>query len=391
MNYLMFIERIAQCGSAVPEIRFLVSGSDKQVRARVLQDVLEKCRRGNENLVIVDDTGSRDRTVCHMLQSFGYGIKDGLSGNFCLYDPFQITTVRGISRIRQLFSVLGYDERQKGKLIAYLNFIRHIEYLEHGSHEIELSLEKLGVYGTVMEVEEKLQYLAGAGVIDERQQMMLLARYSECAQAAADLEDAFIVLRPFASGERVRFGANTAQAMFFPTGEFGEDETLRSLVMQMIRFGLEENTGSKTALLVFDRGYGNRKCVFELLKSLPPQVNTNVFSEDIFTLCGPEALAAILNRFPARIYSRHPAMRSAEAVEKLCGEIDVVKNSYNVSYDRRWRANSPWDMLMGNNKTEVYTQNAPVREPRYRKEMIMGFPAGNGIVEYLGNTSMFSA
>lgn len=390
MNYLMFIDRIAQHHPMTAKVQFLVSGSDRKVRNTVLQDVLEKCRGGNEKLVIVDDTGRRDVTVYNTIRSFGYQIKNGMAGNFCLYDPFKITTVNGISKMRQLFSTLGYDERQKGKLIAYLNFIRHMEYLENGSHEVELSLEKLGEYSTVMAVEEKLQYLVGAGIIDVRQQLALLSKYSECSSAAADLEDMFFVLLPFISGERVRFDSDPTQAVLFPTGELGEEETIRSLIMQLLRFGMEESRGNKITLLVFDKGYGNRKCVFDLLKSLPYQVNVNVFSEDIFTLCDPEALAMILNRFTARIYSRHLAMSSAEAIEKVCGEIDVVKNSYNVTYDRRWRANSPWDMLWGNNKTEAYTQTAPVREPRYRKEMIMGFPPGSGIVEYLGNTSVFS-
>jgi len=67
-----------------------------------------------------------------------------------------------------------------------------------------------------------------------------------------------------------------------------------------------------------------------------------------------------------------------------------VKNSYQVTYDRRLAANRPWDILMGNNKTESYTQTAPAREPRYRKEMILSLAAGSGIVEFMGNTSVFT-
>ena len=77
-------------------------------------------------------------------------------------------------------------------------------------------------------------------------------------------------------------------------------------------------------------------------------------------------------------------------VEKNCGEIDVPKSTYTTTYDRRWRANTPWDILMGHNRTESYAQLEPVREPKYRKEMIMTLMPGTGIVEYMGEALLFS-
>ena len=348
------------------------------------------CREKDEALIIIDDMGISEMENIAKISSCGYQIKNGMSGEYCLYNPFQITTVKEISKIRQLLSTLEYDEKQKGKLIGYLNFIRHIEFLEHGNEAFKLTLEGLGKYCSIMAVEEKIQCLVDTGVIDERQQIMLLAKYSECSSAAADLEDMFFVLLPFISGEDIRFETNENQAIVFRIGELGEDETIRNLVMQLLQFGIEENRGRKITLLVFDKGYGNRKCILNLLKSIPSHVNMHIFSDDIFTLCDKDTLAMILNRFTARVYSRHLAMGSAETIEKICGEVDVVKNSYNVAYDRRWSSNRPWDVLMGKNKTETYTQMAPVREPRYRKEMIMGLSPGAGIVEFMGNTSVFA-
>lgn len=392
MDYLMFIDRITQYQSISPKVQFLVSGNDSAVRNTILNDVLRTCRENEHTLLIVDDTGSSGTVDFNFIRSFGYQVQNGMSGEYCLYNPFQIASVKGMSKIRQLLSILEYDEKQKGKLIAYLSFLRHMEYLEYGNQSMELTLEKLGAYCTTMAIEEKLQHFLDSGIINERQQLMLLAKYSECSAAAADFEDMLFALMPFISGKSIKIGDKKHQALVFQTGELGEDETMRSLVMQLLQFGLEENRASQaeTTVLILDKGYGSRMCVFNLIKALPVHVDVHIFSEDIFTLCDPPGLAMILNRFTARVYSRHLVMSSAEAIEKACGEIDVVKNSYNVTYDRRWRANRPWDVLMRNNKTESYTQMAPVREPRYRKEMILSLAPGNGIVEYMGNTSLFS-
>lgn len=67
-----------------------------------------------------------------------------------------------------------------------------------------------------------------------------------------------------------------------------------------------------------------------------------------------------------------------------CGEMDVAKTSYAVTYDRRWKANRPIDVLTGSNKSEAYTTAPPVREPRYRKEMVAEFYPGSGIAQYNG-------
>ena len=76
-----------------------------------------------------------------------------------------------------------------------------------------------------------------------------------------------------------------------------------------------------------------------------------------------------MNKFPARIYTRHEDMGSCGKIEAHCGDVDVVKRSFTVTVDRRFRANSAWDMLFGTNKSETEIMNAPVRVPRYRKEV----------------------
>lgn len=390
MDYLTFIRRTMPQHFRTQELQFLVSGNDRLIRESILHDVIRSCREREERLMIVDDTGAAASVYPEILRSFGYQAVNGMSGEFCLYQPFQLTTVKGISKIRQMLATLEYNEKQKGKLLSYLGFIRHVETLRHGGRDFELDPGTLAEYSTVIAAEEKLQELAEAGILDARQQRLLLAKYAECASAAADFEDMLYILYPFIHGRDIRTEVLRNQALIFPTGELGEDETIRSLVMQLLQFGLEEDRSRRITLLILDKGYGSRRCVLNLLKAVPPHVQMHIFSEDIFTLCDAATLAMVLNRFAVRVYSRHLAMSSAEAIEKACGEIDVVKTTYDVTYDRRWRSNRPWDILLGNNKTETYGTAPPEREPKYRREMIMSFPPGNGIVEFMGNTSVFS-
>lgn len=390
MNYLMFIDRLVQQLPQTLNVQYLVSGNDLLVRNAVVKDVLNKCKNNGDLLLVIDDMGESGGMDYNAIIKCGYQIKNGMSGEYCLYNPFQISTVKGMSRIRQLLAILEYDEKQKGKLISYLNFIRHIEFIENCTQNFELTLNKLSEYCTVMCVEEKLLNLVNKGVIDERQQMMLLAKYSECASAGADLEDMFFVLMPYINGDDLLQSMDSNQVVIFPTYELGEDEVVKSLITKLIQFGLEECSKRNITLLIFDRGYGSRKSVSNLINSLPSKVNMHVFTDDIFTLGNEETIATVLNRFNARVYSRHATMSSAEAIEKVCGDVEVIKNQKTVTYDHRLRANSPWDILLGNNRTESHTQLAPVRQPRYYKEMIMSFPPGSGIVEFMGETSVFA-
>ncbi len=388
MDYLMFINQIARYVQQPPEMQLLVSGNDSLVQKKVIDDVISGSHKRGNALIIIDDT----ETIFSLetVSRFGYQIVNGMSGEYCLYNPFHITTAKGISRIRQLLTILGYDECRKGKVISYLKFIQYVEALDRDDHDFELTMESLGGYCTTIAVEEKLQQLLEEEIISDRQRDMLLRKYSECAGAGADLEDLFYLLMPYADSRAQRLDMTPGQAVVFKTGELGEDENAKRLVMYMIQFGLEEMNKTNITVVIFDKGYGERKGVLSLVKSLTPKVQMHLFSNDIFAIGDAVLLSTILNRFSVHIYSQHLIASSAEYIEKACGEIDIAKYQKTTTYDRRWGSNKPWDIFLGKNKTEAYTELTPVREPRYRKEMIMSFSQGSGIVEFMGNTSIFS-
>lgn len=391
MDYLMFIDQIARRNRTASRIQYLVSGSDAAVRRTVLEAVVRKCRDASKPLIVISDSGITETEDLQIIHDCGYRIENGLSGDYFLFNPFRnIHRVDGLSQIRQLLDILDYDEKQKGKLTSYLSFLRHLELLETGRPQFDLTLEKIGEYCSSMAVETKLQQLVDAGKISEIQRLMYLQKYAECSSAGADFEDMMFLLMPFTRESGKKPGADSAEALLLPTGELGEDDRMRDLILKLLQFGLKECPDSNIAVLVLDRGYGSRAGIANLLLTLPPRIDAHIFSGDIFTLCAPDMLTMVLNRFPARVYSRHSSMSSAQAIERACGEVEVIKHTYTVAYDRRWTANKPWDMLLGNNKTETYGQQPPVREPRYHKEMILQLGAGVGIVEYLGSSSVFS-
>lgn len=388
MNYLTFIKN-TQHRLAVPQepLQFLISGNDPYLRESLLYDVLKQCRERNERVLIIDDAG--ESIASDILSSLGYSIKNGLSG-YKLYDtPFKINRLTGLSTLRQILDLVEYDERRKGKLTAYLNFIRQIEMLETGQNELTISLPLLGKYSTIQAVNTHLEKLVANSIIDEEQQLFLLAKFSECASAAPELEDMLFLIAPFVEGRELwSESPTTATAFVFPLDRFGEDKILKSLILKLLSLGLTKSD-PKTTVIILDKGYGDRSGILTFILSAA-SAKLNVFSEDIFTLGSTSELANIFNRFNIRVFGRHAVESSAQQIENACGMIEIVKSSYTVAYDRRWRANKPWDILMGRNKTETYTQTPPTLEPKYRKESIMSLPPNCGILAYRGETTIFS-
>ena len=389
MNYLTFIKN-TQHRLAVPQepLQFLISGNDPYLRESLLYDVLKQCRERNERVLIIDDAG--ESIASDILSSLGYKVTNGLSGYKLCDNPFKITQLTSLSKLRQILDILEYDERRKGKLTAYLNFIRQIEMLETGQNELTISLPLLGNYSTTKAVNAHLEKLVANGIIDEEQQLFLLAKYSECASAAPELEDMLFLIAPFVEGREL-WSESPTTAFVFPLNMFGEDKILKNLTLKLLSLGLTEKSGPKTTVTILDKAYSDRSGILNfILSTSAKSAKLNIFSEDIFTLGRASDLANIFNRFNVRVFGRHAVESSAQQLENTCGKVEVIKSSYTVAYDRRWRANRPLDILFGKNKVETYVQAPPTFEPRYRKEAIMSLSPGCGIIEYHGQTTLFS-
>ena len=114
-----------------------------------------------------------------------------------------------------------------------------------------------------------------------------------------------------------------------------------------------------------------------------------MLTNDAFSLTDIET-NILFNRFPVRIFTQHESMESCKKIEHHCGDIDVVKRSSATAIDRRWKTNSAWDIMLGNNRTDTETICAPTRDPRFRKEYIQALPPRTGIIDAGGDKVIFS-
>lgn len=222
-------------------------------------------------------------------------------------------------------------------------------------------------------------------MIDEADRDCLLGRYAEVSAAAADFEMVLPLVGPLLKGSPLA----GETALRVPLGAFSCDPSVQKFLGRLTLDYVRGNAARCFLLLVDDGKSTGREVFLHILKNLPPATAVHLFSADIFSL-EESALNVVMGTFPVRIYTRHENMASAEKIQARCGQMDVVYKSKAVTVDKRLRANSPWDLLLGNNRTETQTRNTPVKEYRFRKEKIAALAPGTGIVDYRGSQVLFS-
>ncbi|MCD7756453.1 MAG: hypothetical protein LUJ09_09075 [Firmicutes bacterium] len=249
---------------------------------------------------------------------------------------------------------------------------------------IQLTVNTLEEYGSTMLVEWKLKELEASGVLDHDNYLYLVGRYSEVSGAAADFETFLCLISPFL-GDMCPM---PNMAVHLPVGEFATDKAMQQMLCKLLLSYIKQNPSS-SAVLILDDGNGDRRFLVDLLKAKPLGTEVHMLSNDAFTLSEADR-SVLMNTFQVRIYTRHEDMSSCGKVAEHCGQIDVVKHSSTVTIDRRYHANSAWDILMGTNRTETSIANAPTKEYRFRKEVINSLCEGTGIIDYAGNKVLFS-
>lgn len=382
MNYLTVMDRCYGPNVSSP---FLFSGCDEVFRDHILQHIIQTAARKKKALVILDNG---DLLRLPALEAAGYRIINGLGGEFALCDPFRVDTLQGMLRFRNLLGALGYSEVQKQALVQYLDFLSYVEGLDKPEGKSHITLELFGRYSTAAQTEDRLLQLRQQGIISGQQQIHLLSKYAELSADAADFEKVLYLLLLFVRGEPLALDTE-GLAVVYPLKALDEDSVFCSLLTCLLSWGLGACSRDKVAVVILDRGSGSRSYLTDFVGHLP-DVERHLLSEDIFTLCNGMALTSLKNQFAVKVYSRHRDMESCTAVEKSLGSVQVVKQSRAVQYDRRWRANSPWDVLLGNNRTDITTTNAPVWESRYPKEIIHSLNMGSAILETGGNITIVS-
>lgn len=381
MNYLQFIDSIQQNQPALSGLRFLVSGVDSRVRRIIGQDILSSSFARGKTLLVVNNIQNNNEVI----DNFGqYRIVNALDGKVSLCpDLFNVNSIGNISRLRTVLADLEFDAARTMRVITYLKFISETEKRLNGSTELSISI--LEQYGSVSLVQNKLKELVKKRTISSENYNYLLERYSEVSSAAADFENVLVLLSPFLGDMEPKQN----MALIFPIGKFTNDKPMQEMLCKFLTFYAAQNV-EHIVILILDDGNGqDRKHIINILKSIHVNTEVHMFSNDAFSL-DEDCLGVIMNTFQVRIYTRHSNMLSCEKISQQCGQIDVVKHSSTVTIDRRFRANSTWDMLLGTNRTETSISNAPVKEFLFQIERINSFLDGTGIVDYEGNKVLFS-
>ena len=306
-----------------------------------------------------------------------------LSGdvNLC-HDLLEVSSLKEVSRLRSLLSALGFDGTKAMKVISYLSFVKETER-RLGNHS-PLSIEILEQYGGTSMVKWKLLQLVENGMLSKDSYEYLLCRYTEVSGAAADFEMFLVLLAPFLSGD---FQPSSGIAVHLPVGEFAADRPMQEVLCKLM-ISYIKNQPAACSVLIVDDGKCDRGCIIDVLKTLPTAADVHFFTTDAFSM-REEDLSVLMGTFPVRIYSRHDSMSSCSKIEACCGHVDVVKRSYTTTIDKRIRASTAFDMLLGTNRTEAEIRNAPVREARYRKETINALCSGAAIIDCGGNQALF--
>ena len=379
MDYLQYIHSIYQPEYSDNTIRYLVSGVDFRVRQVLGQYIVNSIYEAGKILFILDSTQSGSTFA----DFGGFRVVNPLNGdvNLC-HNLLEVSSLKEISRLRSLLTDLGFDGTKAMRVISYLSFVKETEHRLGNSSP--LNIEILEEYGGTSLVNWKLCQLVEKGRLTKESYEYLLCRYAEVSGAAADFEMFLVMLAPFFSNASQPFPGT---AVHLPVGEFASDRPMQEVLCKLMVSYIKKQPMACSVLIV-DDGKSNRGCIIDVLKTLPTPTEVHFFTKDAFSMC-EEDLSVLMDTFPVRIYSRHDFMSSCSKIESCCGHVDVVNRSYTTTIDKRIRASTAFDMLLGTNRTEAEMRNAPVREARYRKEMINALIPGAAIIDCGGSKTLF--
>lgn len=379
MDYLQYINSVYKTERNDRNIRYLVSGVDFRVRQVLVQQIVHSMQVNGKILFILDST----QKGSDVTDFYGFQVLNPLKGevNLC-NDFFEMSSLEEISRLRSLLTDFGFEETKAMKVVNYLSFVRETE--RRLGNNAPLGIEIFEEYAGTALVKWKLQKLVESGKLSDESYEYLLIRYAEISSAAADFEMFLMLLAPFLGGTCLPYPGT---AIHLPIGEFVSDRPIQEVLCKLMLSFIKRQQES-CSVLVIDDGKCDRDCIIDVLKNLPAATEVHMFSRDAFSLSDKE-IGILMSTFPVRIYSRHESMDSCSKIETCCGDIDVIKRSYTTTIDKRIRMSTAFDMLLGTNRTEAEIRNAPVREARYRKEMIHSLDIGTAIIDCGGTQVLF--
>lgn len=371
------------------ENNILISGGDTAIQRYFLLRHFNKIQEKNYFHILIDATrGMENIELC---RQYNLPVRYTIPGKkkyYCrLFDSENLVF---INRMRMILDACGYEEKDMQRIMTYIHFLQHIDSLQNG--DLTPINEKLIIrYSTSSRVQCAIQKMADEEIISQKEHMNLLELYSELSSGGADIEKVLLLeayISTFNNDAGICIEGMQAGETLYLKLDKVKDSLLCELLLCMINWDIEDamENGKRVAVTIIEQ-YGDwKKQTVKFIRELPEGIYCAFFSKDFFA--GNNNID-MKERFPVAIYTRHDNMNSCEKIEELLGKIPVVKNTYTVDKDRRIANNSLLDRLFNTNKTEHYTDTAPIFEPKFLKERIYSFPEGVGIIDYKGENSYF--
>lgn len=364
----------------------LSTGTDNIVHHVIRTRQLEQAYRERRKLVVLDAT--RSGMAYGIVQMNGYHIAGTIPGDKQYFNIFEGNDSMVMYKFRRLLQIAGYNELEIQKSLAYICFLQHVLSIGNGLKD-KLSIDLICKFSSNIAFEHYVNGLFKNHIINQKEQMVILSKYSELAAISIDLEATilnFSCAMGLRNTNKVALSDIAAgEALYFHIGGY-YDNMIQNALLSMILFDINEPVNKRTAIFVMADGIREDQRVSEFLEEVPRSIPCIFETLDIFAI-EQKNWERMMDKFDICVFSKHSSMHSCELCEQQFGTMEIYKNNYTVDYDRHLQAFSFLDKILGKDKIEHYGKT-PAWEPVYRKEDIYSMMPGMAIISFAGNSQL---
>lgn len=386
MDVFMLMEYHRERWREMPSV--LVSGEDAMTKEVITAKWLGMLAQDGAVPHLVLDM-SRIGEFRSILQKNRLNIAAMIPGNNSI-SIFNGDAVDTEDRLRQMMRGGGWSEEKINKGIIYLEFLYHMDTIGRKDQLKQgiINLQLIRKYSSAKEVENTINQMIRNHIISYREGMNLIGRYSELSPVAPEIENLIIgtaVSLSLTAEKNIDFNNLAGNSVVYVHLGRVKDEFMRRIILQNVAGMIEDyavRKGRKPAVTIWTRGKSEDTVLSEFIETVEELSQIYFCTNNFFAI---ESWRQIEQIFRLGIYSKHASSHACECLEQLFGNIYVRKKTYAVAEDM---SKGLLDKILRMNiiKTESLTE--PQAEAKYRKEDIMCFPSGYGIINYDGQNVM---
>ncbi len=382
MDVLAMIERHKDTYHEIPSI--LVSGIDLLVRQGMYREWFAMAHKADAPHIVIDL--SKMGELRNTMRQHGITIGAYLPGDNC-FSVFDGDPIDSEDRLRVWMDNAGWTEAKKDQAISYILFLSHLNELETGTPG-RYSMELISKYSAPKELEYRVQQMVDRGILDNREQMHILGKYSELSSVAPDLENLLIgssMTEGMTNEKKICFEElKGCHALYVHLGKWKDNYT-RKNILNAVKGKLEHDMSRQSIkrpiVTIYSKGKLADHVISEFISDMEELGQVLFCTDNIY---GITDSPKITQNFSMRIYSRHTVMDAAQKIEDAFGLIYIRKKAYSVARDMHQKSRGFIDRILKTDVVRTETVSEPQPEAKYRKEDILAFPPGYCIVSYLG-------